>query len=159
MHALPTPGVDPGEVRRVAEEEHDWLLSRVTDPSPSNPASLRTSTSYDEKMHHRVLNQPGAAVPISSPVFEKTTPSNVNFAQPKLLGEGSSTVSQGKAAKEKRRLWKKSSSLESDVGTCIARAGMHTLVPPAVPSAFSPADLLATVKGKLAPVFHRLVCF
>lgn len=158
--ALHVPGVDPGEVRRVAEEEHEWLLSRVVEvPSFLAPA-MRTSTSWDEKMHHRVVITPTETSPSPTGTAAKKetheVPSPWDIPASVSAQGHIQNQSQGQSsAKERRKLWKKSSSLDSSVGSCIARAGMQT-VAPAVPAAFPPpSDLLAAVKSKLAPVFGR----
>ena len=162
-------GVDPGEMRRGAEEEHEWLLSRVLEVPPHPPTAMKTSASWDEKMHHRVVTTPPAE---ASPAPGGWTGKAAKGGGDSLPSKPSSTDAGGAAsqgtqptskggqassAKDRRRLFKKSSSLDSDVGTCIARAGMTTLLPPAVPSTFSPSDFLATLKGKLAPAFSRFV--
>nr|KAG5686675.1 hypothetical protein BaRGS_025994 [Batillaria attramentaria] len=154
QRALQVPGhVDPGEVRRVAEEEHEWLLSRVMDVPTFHSPAMRNSTSWDEKMHHRVV-----ATPTETSPAPPAQPADKQEAKELPLPWETVHSLQGQghpSAKERRRMWKKSSSLDSSVGSCLARAGMQTLAP-AVPSAFPPpTDLLAAVKSKLAPVFGR----
>ena len=160
-------GVDPGEVRRGAEEEHEWLLSRVLEVPPHLPHAMKTSASWDEKMHHRVVvTTPTEASPAPGGWTDKAVKGGEPSLSSKASLDAGGAASQGtpqtskggqSSAKDRRRLFKKSSSLDSNVGTCIARAGMTTLLPPAVPSTFSPSDFLATIKGKLAPAFSRSV--
>ncbi|KAL8558787.1 hypothetical protein ACOMHN_043730 [Nucella lapillus] len=153
-------GVDPGEVRRGAEEEHEWLLSRVVEVPPHLPHSMKTSVSWHEKMHHKTVRSPTeTTLPIPLP-REEGKPSETTTTTPGPSGEDHRGLSQeaqskGKgSAKDRRWFFKKSASLDAEVGACIAHAGVTTLAPPAVPS-FSPSGFLATIKGKLAPAFGR----
>ena len=156
-------------MRRGAEEEHEWLLARVLEVAPGPPSAMRTSASWDEKMQHRVvLTSPPDPAPArlgGGGVGRAEATGSRPSLDAAAAAAAATTSSQGAppagkggapSAKERRRLFKKSGSLDSSsVGTCIARAGVTTLLPPALPSAFSPADFLATIRGKLAPAFGR----
>lgn len=145
--------VDPSEVRRVAEEEHESLLSRMIDLS-QRPSFMRTSTSWDEKIHHQVVATPTDTSHLTSqlPTTDLPLPQS-----PKVLADVGVPFHAGQeiSVKDRRRRFNKSNSLDSTVGTCIARAGMQALGPPAVPAAFSPSDMLTSVKAKLTPVIRR----
>ncbi|XP_070208370.1 uncharacterized protein [Littorina saxatilis] len=156
--SLHVHGVDPREVRRGAEEDHEWLLSRVVEVPAHSSRAMKNSISLDEKMHHRVASEVShaprlftarqGAEPALYPSVPTTTTAASSSPQPASKGGQAS-------AKDRRKLFKKSASLDSNVSVSIARAGMTTLLPPAAPSTFSPSDFLATLKGKLAPAFGR----
>lgn len=57
-------------------------------------------------------------------------------------------------AKEKRKFFKKAASLDSSVMSGLAGVGVQ-MIPPAVPSGFTPHDLFAAVKRKLRPGVKR----
>lgn len=62
------------------------------------------------------------------------------------------------SAKEKRRLFKKSSSVDNPVMTSIARVGMQA-AQPAAPSIMKPSDLFKAMKQKLRPSFKKTFSF
>ncbi|PVD32468.1 hypothetical protein C0Q70_07907 [Pomacea canaliculata] len=114
---------------------------------------MRTSTSWDEKIHHQVVATPTDTSHLKSqlPATDLPLPQS-----PKVLADVGVPFHAGQeiSVKDRRRRFNKSNSLDSTVGTCIARAGMQALGPPAVPAAFSPSDMLTSVKAKLTPVIR-----
>ncbi|XP_059146246.1 trichohyalin-like isoform X2 [Physella acuta] len=133
------------DVRRVAEEEHQHVITKLE--SLSQHPGIRTSTSFDEKMHY-TNTTPVSAKPAES--SSKTT-TKVDAPTPNV-----DTKSNKHGAKEKRRFFKKEKacSLDSTVGSTIASVGVAAM-PPAAPTGFTPSEIFAAVKGKLKPVFKR----
>ncbi|KAK3766362.1 hypothetical protein RRG08_044547 [Elysia crispata] len=104
------------------------------------PAHMTTSASWDEKMHYRITH-PEAENSTANQTTPTTCPAS---SKPAEL-----------SAKEKRKFFKKSSSLDSTpVGVSIAQVGVAA-APVAAPSNFAPSDFFAAVKGRLKPVFKR----
>ncbi|XP_055872478.1 microtubule-associated protein futsch-like isoform X2 [Biomphalaria glabrata] len=147
---------DPNEVRREAEEEHSLVVSKL-EPL-FQKGGIRTSASWDDQMHFSHFQ---ASMEIPSAEASKPTPTkdSADGTQETAISTivtsttSSSTISKH-GAKEKRKFFKKSCSLDSTIGSTIASVGV-SVMPPAAPTGFTPADIFAAVKGKLKPVFKK----
>ncbi|KAK6168105.1 hypothetical protein SNE40_021998 [Patella caerulea] len=108
-------------------------MSEIAQPATFAVPAMRTSASMDEKMH-----------------YQMNIPSEESLLKPKTLPEERErgTSPGPKTAKEKRKFFKKSSSLDSTVGSSILKIGMQA-IPPAAPTGFAPTDIFSTIKGKL----------
>ncbi|XP_041360782.1 interaptin-like [Gigantopelta aegis] len=130
---------DPEEMRRVAEEDYSSLLLKLE----TKPASqMKVSTSLDEKIHFRV------ALPSDA------SPTHAGSE----LGAGAGAATQPKSklstAKEKRKFFKKSNSVEGTVGTSIAKIGT-IIMPPAAPTGFTPPDIFISMKSRFKLPFRK----
>ncbi|XP_046569804.1 COP1-interactive protein 1-like isoform X2 [Haliotis rubra] len=124
---------DPSEVRKEAEEDYS-LLARSDGTRTFN---MKSSASWDEKMHHRVVQ-----------------PESSKISQEHSLDQSSSQPAQHLSAKEKRRFFKKSSSMESHIGSSLAKIGTQAM-PVAAPTGFMPTDILASVRSKFKLPFKK----
>lgn len=160
----PTPLPDPLEVRRGAEEEYVSLSSKQE--LSDLPHSIKSSVSWDEKIHFHAIDDPAfisgsiCAMPENSDLITETAASTVASSIPEDAVLPSSTTPtiiaapSSTSAKEKRKFFKKSGSLDSTVGSSIAKMGVSAM-PMAAPTGFTPSDFFAAVKGKLKPVFKH----
>ncbi|XP_067666411.1 uncharacterized protein [Haliotis asinina] len=129
---------DPSEVRKEAEEDYS-LLARSDGTRTFN---MKSSASWDEKMHHRVV-QP-----------ENSKSESSKTCQEHSLDQSSSQPAKHLSAKDKRRFFKKSSSMESHIGSSLAKIGTQAM-PVAAPTGFMPTDILASVRSKFKLPFKK----
>lgn len=146
LHTRQASLPDPEEVRKEAEEEHDMVSSKLE--SKGKRSVMKSSTSWDEQILRKEV----------APQLNAGSPDTVSSvqAQTTLLavpGEQQTGTRQA-SAKEKRRLFKKAISLDSTVGSSIAKVGVAAM-PLGAPTGFTPSELFASVKGKLKPVFKK----
>ncbi|XP_046343602.1 trichohyalin-like isoform X2 [Haliotis rufescens] len=129
---------DPSTVRKEAEEDYS-LLARSDSPRTFN---MKSSMSWDEKMHHRVV-QTENSKSVTSKKYPEHSTDQSNTQPAKEL-----------SAKEKRRFFKKSSSMESHIGSSLAKMGTQVM-PVAAPTGFIPTDILASVRSKFKLPFKK----
>ncbi|KAL5014691.1 hypothetical protein ScPMuIL_008961 [Solemya velum] len=96
--------------------------------STKSKPTLKTSHSMDEHTVHSVLQT-------------ETVPHPPELPKPV-------------SSKDKRRLFKKSASVDSSMKSCIAQVGIQSLQPGA-PSTMTAADILSAVKRKLRPALKK----
>lgn len=137
LHVRQTSFPGPEEVQREAEEEHDLVSSRLE--SWEKHPTMKSSTSWDEQMHRKDATSV-ERIPVAS--------LSASLPRTHQAGEKSGT------AKEKRRLFKRATSLDSPIGSSIAKVGVAAM-PPGAPTGFTPSELFAAVKGKLKPAFKK----
>uniref|UniRef100_A0A2C9KTH9 Uncharacterized protein n=1 Tax=Biomphalaria glabrata TaxID=6526 RepID=A0A2C9KTH9_BIOGL len=147
---------DPNEVRREAEEEHSLVVSKL-EPL-FQKGGIRTSASWDDQMHfshfQASMETPSAEASKPTPTKDSADGTQETAISTIVTSTTSSSTISKHGAKEKRKFFKKSCSLDSTIGSTIASVGV-SVMPPAAPTGFTPADIFAAVKGKLKPVFKK----
>lgn len=139
------PAMDPHQLEMLYYPAHG-AVARNLPPLETPPKPPMT---WDEKVN--LVDNTGLDAREKSKTIGAPSSQFLSFhsSQPKSATLGSM------GAKEKRKLFRKSSSLDStSVSASLGKVGMQML-PTAVPSGFSPSDLLAAVKRKFRPTMKK----
>ena len=157
--------LDVTNLRKMAEEDHCSIQSRMVAGLDCVSGSVTRSASWDNNLHDIMKGEVGdkkchygnELMTVESVLSPTTIAQTFSPHLNEILTSHGNAATINKSvnfnisAKERRKLFKKSSSVDSAVNTRITK----TSVTITTASVFSPSRLFAHVKGKITPAFNR----